>query len=649
MVNLLIVESPGKIKTLRAILGSGWDVQASLGHVAQLASDGPSRLGFDLKENTVECRYELSERGKEVVAKLKGAARRADRVYLATDPDREGEAISWHLARELGLRNADRITFSAITQAAVQAALKSPRKVDMPLVDAQRARQCLDKLVGYSVSPLLWRALPNSKSAGRVQSAALHILCEREREIKAFVSVNFWQVWVDYEGLRAYYCPTSTEAADSAQTVDDAGGIDEAIAGRVLSQAEADGLVAIARNNPHRVISVKTKVTPKSGPAPFITSSLQQVAGARLGWTPEFTMEVAQKLYEGVDINGSTVGLITYMRTDSVELAPTFVDEARDWFSQFDPKYLAAKVTARRNKDSAQAAHEAIRPTHVELTPKKVRSQLTAEQAQLYEVIWRRTMGSLAAAAQLSKTRILTQSGSVQWEAKGMNVVFDGYTRYWNDLAGESLLPNLEDGDALTLLQAGADKRKTTPPPRYSEPKLVQQMERRGIGRPSTYASTVKTLKQRFYVEVQGKVLVPTEMGLNTDALLMEHISELVDSQFTADMEAELGKIADGKKQWQPWLTQWNRDFLVPSLSQAFKRLPAPAPGAASTTEGGKRFKPLEKSRTPCPVCKTMMGKIPTQKSKKGHILKCEKCSDVVMYWSDKDKKWFQPTNRTTR
>ncbi len=640
-MRVLICESPGKIKTFKGILGPGWEVQASLGHVTELAHDGEDSLGFDLGPQTVACRYvPRGARGAATLKKLRTAVQNAEAVYLATDPDREGEAIAWHLARELRLKSPRRITFTQITAAAVRQALDAPRPLDLDLVSAQRARQCLDKLVGYKVSPLLWKAT-GGKSAGRVQSATLHFICEREREIRAFEPVDYWSVWVDYqEGFRAYYKGDREADAPPEEATDDTLNIKEPKtpeSARVLSEPAADRLVQIARSHPHTVQAVEQRTTTKSPPAPFITSTLQQAAGALLGLSPERTMQIAQELYEGIDLPGGRKGLITYMRTDSVELAPEFIEQARDYLQANDPENLPERATKHRSKATAQQAHEAVRPADPSLTPRTIRAHLSPEQLRLYDIIWRRAIASLAAPARLHKTRIITRSGPIEWQALGMTVASPGYTRYWNDLEAALTLPALQS-KTLTLTAAAHEKKRTQPPPRYSEPKLVQLMERRGVGRPSTYASTIKTLKERTYVEDQGKALQPTELGLACDELLTSTLPDLVDSHFTAEMETSLDEIAMGKKQWERYLTGWNESYLLPAVLQARTTIAA---------SGIKRPAPLtrtrEASKVPCPECKQALVKIPTKKVKRGYFLKCEQCPELVLFWNTFQKRWERP------
>ncbi|AGY59907.1 type I DNA topoisomerase [Gloeobacter kilaueensis] len=644
-MRLLICESPGKIKTFKSILGSGWEVQASIGHVMELADDGADHLGFDLGSETVNCRYvPRGERAAATLKKLKAAVKGAEAVYLATDPDREGEAIAWHLARELRLKSPRRVSFTQITASAVQAALGTPRSLDLDLVSAQRARQCLDKLVGYKVSPLLWRAT-GGRSAGRVQSATLHFLCEREREIRQFQPVDYWSVWAEYAGgWRAYYWRgDQQEEGEGPGEGDDA--VDRKAAKsfestRVISEAEAERLVNLARQHPHSVVHKEQRTVSKSAPPPFITSSLQQAAGALLGYSPEFTMQVAQQLYEGVDLDGGRRGLITYMRTDSVELAPEFCVQARQYLETNDPANLSERATRHRSRATAQQAHEAIRPSSVSFTPRTIRSQLSEPQLRLYDLIWRRAIASQCAAVQIERTTVRTRSGPLQWQAKGMSVLFAGYSRYWNDLDAALLLPDLAVGQPLVLVEASYEKKRTQPPPRYSEPRLVQLMERRGVGRPSTYASTIKTLKERTYVEAQNKALVPTELGLATDALLARALPDLVDSHFTAQMEASLDAIAASKQSWEPYLIGWNNSYLLPAVAQAKALISAEFPASA------RPARPREKARFSCPECRQPLVKVPSKKVKRGYFLKCERCPDLVMFWNAAQKQWQRPKPR---
>ena len=652
MVNLLLIESPGKIAKLQQILGSNWIVRASMGHIRELADDGEDALGFDLLENTVQCRYvPRGAKGKKILTELRQAVKQADRVFLGCDEDREGEVISWHLAQELRIKNPQRVVYQEITPQAVRQAVAQPRSLDPNLIAAGRARDCLDKLVGYKGSKhVVWKLNIGAKSMGRVQSATLHLLCQREREIQSFQPQDFWSVWVEYqEGFRAFYRvklnadrsrQTNPDATRSDVT-DDTGEATQALEGdRVLSQAEADRLIAIAQTHPHQVTAIDGKIAHQSPPPPFTTSTLQQAAGSKQHFSPDQTMQIAQALYEK--------GLITYMRTDSVALSPTFCQEVRNWLEAHDPDNVPKRTTNHRSRKGAQEAHEAIRPTDIHRPSAQLRTELNADEFALYVLIWKRTVASQCNPARLRKTRIMTQSGSIYWEAKVQVVEFLGYARYWHNLQTDLQLPALTQGQSLTLQQAQADKKQTQPPPRYSEPKLVQLMERKGIGRPSTYAPTIKILKQRNYAEVVKGKLQPTALGLELDAALAKLLLKLIDPAFTAEMEQSLDRIAAGSLNWEAWLTNWNREYLMPALEQAQKRiLEEPANiHVARSNSIPQSDKPLKLSRTKCQQCQEPMAKIPTRKVKKGFFLKCQHCQNSVLFWNDRQQQWEAPQSK---
>ena len=699
MTNLLLIESPGKIKKLGQILGSGWMVKASMGHIRELADDGEDALGFVLGDRQIECHYTpRNAQSRKVLADLRQAVKQADAVYIATDPDREGETIGWHLQQELRLKNPRRVVYSEITPQAVRAAIAQPRSLDQALIAAGRARDCLDKLVGYKGSKhVVWRLNIGAKSMGRVQSATLHLLCQREQEILAFQPQDYWSVWVEYaEGFKAFYRAAKSgqpTATPSAQTDAPADAPDDASEGqgaansskpesdRVTTQAEADRLVAIAQSHPHQVISVTGKISHQAPPPPFITSSLQQAAGAKLRFSPDKTMQVAQALYEA--------GLITYMRTDSVMLAAPFCDAVRRYLEEHDPSNVPAKATRHRAVKGAQEAHEAIRPTEITRVPEDL--AIAPDQQQLYALIWNRAIASQCCPARLRKTRIITQSGAVQWEARGQVVEFPGYTRYWHNLSADSQLPPVQPGQAVTLTRAQADAKQTQPPPRYTEPKLVQQMERQGIGRPSTYAPTIKTLKQRDYVQVTQGKLQPTALGLNLDGALAQLLPELIQPQFTAEMEAALDAIAQGKQDWQQYLTDWHRSYFAPALEKARQTLqttptrsrPQPtvqpstevslaaasptvstaptcqsSPSKSSPSQSSPSQSSASKSTTrptsasiACPQCGAAMQKIPSKspKLKANHFLRCSAppCT-AVMFWNPQKKQYELPYAQRT-
>jgi len=657
MVNLLLIESPGKSKKLSQILGSGWIVKASMGHVRELADDGEDSLGFDLLDRRIECRYEpRGARGKQVLSDLRQAVKQADAVYIATDPDREGETIGWHLQQELRLKNPHRVVYSEITPQAVRAAIAHPRSLNQSLIAAGRARDCLDKLVGYKGSKhVVWRLNIGAKSMGRVQSATLHLLCTREKEIQAFKSQDYWSVWVEYrEGFKAFYraklnANAGSDPAATGEVVDDATeGKESQESDKVTSQAEADRLVEIARSNPHQVVTIEGKVAHQSPPPPFITSSLQQAAGAKLRFSPDKTMKVAQSLYEA--------GHITYMRTDSVTLAEPFCVAVRQYLQQHDPTNVPNQTTRHRAVKGAQEAHEAIRPTDVNRSPAQL--QASADETKLYELIWNRAVASQCCPARLRKTRVVTKSGSVQWEAKGQVVEFAGYTRYWNNLSADTQLPVLQQGQPLTLKQADSEKKQTQPPPRYTEPKLVQLMERQGIGRPSTYAPTIKTLKEREYVQVDKGKLQPTALGMELDRNLEKLLPELIQPEFTAQMESALDAIAQGKQDWQGYLTDWHRTYFAPALEKAGQLLKSNAiqggntvarsakPTATGTPSSTQSKPQATVTKTACPKCGEAMSKVPSKskKLKANHFLKCGAAGcGAVMFWNPQGKRYEVP------
>jgi DNA topoisomerase I len=637
MPNLLLIESPGKIAKLKQILGDGWIVKASMGHVRELADEGEDALGFEFTETTVQCRYVPRDaKAKKVLADLRQAVKQADRVLIGCDEDREGEVISWHLAQELRLKNPQRVVYHEITPQAVRQAIAHPRPLDTNLIAAGRARDCLDKLVGYKGSKyIVWKLNIGAKSMGRVQSATLHLLCQREREIQGFQPHDFWSVWVDYaEGFRAFYRVklNTTAQARGVETADDTGESTAAPeSDQVLSQAEADRLVAIAQSHPHHVVSTEGKIVHQSPPPPFTTSTLQQAAGAKLRLSPDKTMQVAQSLYEK--------GLITYMRTDSVSLSPEFCQAVRQWLEARDPDNVPKRATQHRSRKGAQEAHEAIRPTDIHRPSAQLRTELSADEFDLYVLIWKRSVASQCNPARLRKTRVITQSGPLYWEARGQVVEFPGYTRYWQNLQADAQLPLLTAEQALRLERSQADKKQTQPPPRYSEPKLVQLMERKGIGRPSTYAPTIKTLKQRGYVHLHQGKLQPTELGLSLDAALEKLLTKLVDPVFTAEMERALDRIAQGEIGWEEWLLNWHQGYFMPALDQAQKLMMQYM--AESTPQQSVTL-----TDVPCPQCQQEMARIPSRKLTKGFFLKCQQCTDSVLFWSDRTQQWEPPRRK---
>ena len=546
LMKLLIVESPGKIKTLKKILGAGWRIEASIGHTTELASDGEKRLGFEIREGKVETRYiPRGPRGRAVLKKLRAAVKIADEVFLAMDPDREGEAIAWHLVQQLRLKKFARVAYTQITESAVKAAIRAPRGLDLPLIQSQRARQCLDKLVGYEVSPLLWRTT-GGKSAGRVQSATLHIVCLRERERLNFVRKDYWNLHAHYaNGMIARYEPATGKEDIS----------------HVASAALAKDIEKIAKLETHRVESLKDREEKRQPLPPLITSSLQQVAGVRFKFSPQQTMKVAQSLYED--------GLITYMRTDATTLSPEFIAETRAWLTANAPEALplTAPIGAKSSA-SAQNAHEAIRPTDVGLTPQRA-TALSKDQAAVYRLIWERAVASQCRPARLARSQVEIFAGPTRWVARGLRILDPGYLIFWKNIEDERELPPLVLKQALEVKKIVVEKKTTEPPPRYSEAKLVQIMEKLGIGRPSTYASTVMTLKERTYVALEAGALKPTALGMATDEFLMKALPDLVDAAFTAQMEKSLDLIAENRVAWEKFLNQWLDDYFKAAMKNA--------------------------------------------------------------------------------
>ncbi|PSF33340.1 type I DNA topoisomerase [Aphanothece hegewaldii CCALA 016] len=643
---LFLIEAPGKIKKLRQILGSEYLVRASGGHIRELAKDGDDHLGFDLNKDSISCRFlPRNSQAKKTIAELKELARQVDTVILATDEDREGEIIAWHLKEVMNLRNPQRVTYREITPAAVQEALKQPRPIDSNLVNAALARSVLDKLVGFKGSPLVWKLNNGAKSIGRVQSAALHILCQREREIGAFKPQDYWLVTVTYsEGFKAYYLGENASTQphrEETEERDDAGeGEERKIeATKVLSEAEADRLVSLARQSSHKVFKVEGKTVSKTPPAPFTTSSLQQAAGSRLKWSPEKTMQVAQNLYEG--------GHITYMRTDSVYLDPQFCQTVKQWLEEKDPQNVPAKVTTYRQSKTAQEAHEAIRPTDIRKPSSELKQEIAAEEFELYLLIWLRTVASQCKSAQIVKSRIITQSGSLFWQAKGQIVTFAGYAKYWKDITADSVLPQVSPKQPLNLEEASHEKKQTQPPPRYTEAKLVQVLERRGIGRPSTFAPTVKTLKERGYAEVQKRQLQATTLGLEVDAFLQKTLPELLEAEFTASMEDKLDAIASGQENWERYIIDWNEDYFAVALEKALKVIESQPVSKANPPKANVISPAGKESKFDCPCCGQKMVEVPSksQKLHKDYFLKCSSCQ-AVMFYNKWRKVWELPVEK---
>lgn len=641
--NVLVIEAPGKRKKLEKFLGADWTVIATGGHIREFDKSGNHNLGFELtpKGTVIPKFVPRSERSKKVIRQLQMTAKRtnSERIFIATDPDREGECIGWHAAQVMGIKNPQRIVYSEISEKAVRRAIANPRFLDTNLVASALGRSTLDKLIGYTGSPLLWDYVEGAKSMGRVQTPVLTLICEREETIQNFKPETYYSVWSLYkEGLKAFYAGESNDnSEDSEEERDDSQTPKETQKEslRVTSEAEANRLVAIARNNSHNVVSLETKKSKKSPPAPFTTSNLQQAAGARLKFSPDQTMKLAQKLYEA--------GVITYHRTDSTVISGDFCKVIRQYLKANDPENLPKSVIKHRQSKNAQEAHEAIRPVDLAKTETDIASELGDAAGKLYQLIWFRTVASQCKPAELDKTTITTQSDTVFWKAKGQVVTFAGYLRYWRDLGADSELPSVENHQVVTLEDAQAEKKQTKPPSRFTEAQMVKVREKKGIGRPSTFSPTIQTLKDRNYVAVEKRMLKPTQVGLKVYHFVREHLTELGTVEFTAQMESHLDAIAKGDEKWQPYVCQFHFDHWQPTLIKIAQTLGKPA--VKSFNGNGKS---LEKSRTKCPKCNVAMSKVPS-KSKKLHrpyFLKCEDC-ETVMFYNKERKQWESPGTKS--
>ena len=581
--DLVIVESPAKAKTIGRYLGPGYEVRASMGHVRDLPK---SKLGVDV-EHGFQPDYQPIKGKEDVIADLKKAAKGSDKVFLATDPDREGEAISWHLKELLGIPDDKtyRVTFNEITKKVVNDSIASPRAIDMDLVDAQQARRVLDRIVGYQLSPLLWKKIRRGLSAGRVQSVATRLVCEREEEIRAFQPQEYWSLDVDLSRIAP---------AQGAFTA--------AFYGRekkqeLHSEEEVQAVVEAVKAAPFTVKGVKRQDKTRSPAPPFITSTLQQEASRKLNMTPRRTMAVAQQLYEGVDIQGEgTVGLITYMRTDSLRLSEEALAAAKEMIvSRYGAAYYPEKTRHFKSKSGAQDAHEAIRPSDVRLTPEDVKKDLTSEQYRLYKLIWSRFLACQMANAVYDSVSIEVESAGYRFRANHSSLKFSGFTAVYvegkdeEDEVKQSPLPDLKEGEPLALTGTRPEQHFTQPPSRYTEASLIKALEEKGIGRPSTYAPTISTILDREYVVKEGKNLRPTPLGEVVTGLMKEKFPDIVDTAFTAQMEEQLDKVEEGKEDWRDLLKGFYGDF-EKELQEAEK--------------DQERIKvPDEVSEEICPVC----------------------------------------------
>ncbi len=551
--NLVVVESPTKAKTIKKMLGSNYKVIATVGHIRDLPK---STLGIDI-ENYYEPKY-INIRGKgDVIKELKKEAKKADNVYLATDPDREGEAIAWHLAYLFGLDENDknRVVFNEITKNAVKKSIKEPRAIDLDLVDAQQGRRVVDRLMGYSISPLLWKKIKSGLSAGRVQSAVVKLICDREEEIENFIPEEYWSVDADLKSGRKtfnakYYGVLEGKKEKKVE---------------LKSAEEADAVEAALDTKNFKVENLKEGSRTRKPKAPFTTSTLQQEASRYLNYQSRKTMQIAQQLYEGISIGkGGTVGLITYMRTDSTRVS----DEAKGQAGAFiESKYGKEYVQLNHvygNKKSSQDAHECIRPTDVFNTPESIREFLTNDQYKLYKLIWEKFLTSLMSSAKYKTMTVSIYSNDQVFKSTGSVILFDGFLvlkRKGDEQEGEQDLPVLEVGEVLKFVKLNKDQHFTQPPARFTEASLIKLLEELGIGRPSTYAPTISTILARNYVERDNKRFVPTELGITVNHLLSDYFSAIIDEKFTANMESSLDDVEEGKIPWKEVVDEFYKHF----------------------------------------------------------------------------------------
>ncbi|MBQ9832676.1 MAG: type I DNA topoisomerase [Clostridia bacterium] len=598
---LVIVESPAKAKTIGKFLGSKYKVVASNGHVRDLPK---SQLGINVEENFEPKYITLRGRG-EVLEKIRKEAKSAKKVFLATDPDMEGEAISWHLSQVLKLddKSIFRVEFNEITSNTVKKSIKAPRAIDMDLVNAQQARRVLDRLVGYKISPILWAKIRKGLSAGRVQSVATRIICDREDEINEFVPEEYWTI------TALLKTKNSKKTVDAKYYGDANGKID------IKSEKDAKRVLELADGRDFTVTDLKVTKKSQHAPAPFTTSSLQQEASRKLSFTTKLTMLVAQQLYEGVELQGSgTTGLISYIRTDSVRISEEAQKSALEYIeSQYGKEYVPSKPNIYKGRAGAQDAHEAIRPANITLTPQMVKASLNANQYKLYKLIYERFLASQMTDAEIETNTVSFDVNGCVFRANGTRTLFDGFTKVYtegrDDVAEKDItLPELAIGDVLKQSKIESEQKFTQPPARYTEASLVKTLEKRGIGRPSTYSPTISTIIERGYVRREKKLLVPTELGFVVTQLMKDNFQSIVDVTFTADMEEKLDLIKDGKQEWRDVIGEFYGPFekLLEKANESIERVVIPD----------------EVSDIPCDKCGTLMV---YKTSRFGRFLACPK------------------------
>src|SRR2546421_2712568 len=603
---LVIVESPAKAKTIEKFLGRDFEVRASMGHIIDLPKKG---LGVNTRKDFTP-QYEIIEKKDKLIDELKAASRRADEVYLAPDPDREGEFIAWSLKHTLGLKNPHRAVFNEITRGAVQEAIRKPREIDEDLFNAQQARRVLDRLVGYKISPLLWRRIQSGTSAGRVQSVALRLVCDREAEIRAFVPEEYWSITATLSKQRqkeTFEATLITRLKDIAELNGDENSTEgeeqpapAALNGKtprkekgrikISSKEESDSILSDLQGATYTVLKVEEKEQRRQPNLPYTTSTLQQDASVRLFFKPKKTMSVAQQLYEGIELGArGHQGLITYMRTDSTRISEEAQAKVKSYIAQeYGQPYVGQGRTAKA-KATTQDAHEAIRPTDVALTPQVVKSHLTPDQFKLYNLIWRRFVASFMTPAVFDTVRVDIVAAQYIFRATGSNLKFPGFYAVWPREEDEKLLPALTAKEVLDLHNLKPEQHFTQPPPRYTEASLIKELEEQGIGRPSTYVPIISTIQDRGYVDQEQRRFIPTWLGATVNEVMNKNFPDIVDTSFTADMEKKLDDVEEGRQSWIEFLHGFYGGFKI-SMEKA-------------EAEMNRVQKPVEEIDELCPDC----------------------------------------------
>ncbi len=637
MKSLVIVESPAKSKTISKMLGSDYIVKSSFGHIRDLPE---KEIGVDIEKN-FKPTYVAMPKSKKIIADLKKAVSEVGHVYLATDLDREGEAIAWHLKELLKLSDdtTDRITFHEITESAIKEAVKNPRKLDMALVDSQQARRILDRLVGYKLSPILWKKVRKGLSAGRVQSVAVMMICDREEEIEKFVPVEYWSIEAELQ--------KENDISFTANLISKDGKKFEKL--EIQNKEQADNILKELESAQYKVASVEKKERKRSPYPPYTTSTMQQDVSRRIGFSSSKTMSVAQKLYEGIAIgNQGVVGLITYMRTDSLNIASIAQKEALNFIeTSYGKGFVPSKPRFYKTKSKgAQEAHEAIRPTSVKRTPEMMKPYLTADEYKLYKAIWNRFVASQMADAVYDTVTIDIQANNYMFRATGSTLKFDGFMKVYSiqdEDTKEPKLPVLSENDILNLIKIVPEQHFTEPPARYNEASLIKTLEEYGIGRPSTYAPTIKTILDRMYVRLENKKFYPTDLGIVVNKFLKENFKDVINYKFTADIEEEFDDIAENKLKWQDVLKKFYTPFEshLTKAESATRQKIAPKATNEVCPKCGKPMVIRESRRGPfmaCsgyPECKTTFSvdkdgnKISNEPEKTEE--KCPKCGGIML------------------